>query len=696
MQKPIVFPGNFTSFFRHHRDASEVTILHKFLKETPVTRVMGKILSKLCFWCILLFITNQLNIKSVHAGDNKNAKSGSLRHMLEDSASADSLMVSLFSIANLKPDSARAIAFDALDQISNEQETLRVRLLNIIAISYHLQANFGKSLEYYFYALEKAIEINDSTRIGNIYNNLGLSNKDTGNYKDAYEFFLKALQQYKLLKQTRNISSAYHNIGLLFMELNNFERAKENFQLALEGFTEANDSIAITNTINNIGSVLLKQGEYERSIEYFDQAFHIANKLDYSRGLCAIHQGMAMVYHEQNKIEEAIRHYHVAREIADKIQETYQKANISIGLAKIFTSSGLYSDALTLAYEALSLAKSMDNNVMQYKSYEVLSDIYELKGNYVKSLEYFRNFNSLKEDILNQTVVHQVYNLEVSNLNQANLLKELEIERQDLIIRNKNNTIIFIGIAFALTVIGLYLLYLNFRYRQVSKLQHTIVILKERRAKAALEAEIKERTRIGTELHDSLGQMLSATRLQLEVLQQRKQLPEDRIKQLIDTSIHSLDEAFVELRSISNNLAPTLLTEKGLAEALKNLADRINQSKKFHVNLEMFGMDSPLEELIEHSLFRIIQELINNTIKHAKASYLNIQLIRSDSEITLMAEDNGCGFELNDPKINNKGGLHSIKSRVENLNCSLFIDSMIGRGTIVSVVVPLIAQKNVS
>ena len=611
-------------------------------------------------------------------------------------AYTDSLVASLFSIVHIKPDSARVIAFDALDQISNDQEALRVRLLNIVAISYHFQANYGKSLEYYYYALEKAIEINDSTRIGNIYNNLGLSNKNTGNYKDAYDFFLKALQQYKLLKQTRNISSAYHNIGLLFLELNNFERAKENFDLALEGFTETHDSVAITNTINNMGAVLLKEGEYELAIEYFNQAFDIATILDYSRGLCVIHQGKAMVYHEQNNIDEAIRHYTMAMEIADQIQETYQTANICIGLAKVYNSIGLYNDALKLAYEALSIAESMDNNVMQYMSYEVLSDIYEFKGNYVKSLEYFRNFNSLKEDILNQTVVHQVYNLEVSNLNQANILKELEIERQELIISNKNNTILFIIIAFLLTVTGLYLLYLNFRYRQISKLQNTIVNLKEKRAKAALEAEIKERTRIGTELHDSLGQMLSATRLQLEVLQQRKQLTEERVKQLIDTSIYSLDEAFVELRSISHNLAPTLLSEKGLAEALKNLADRINQSKKFHINLEMFGMDTQIDGLIEHSLFRIIQELINNTIKHAKATSINIQLIKSETEITLMAEDNGCGFDINDTKINYKGGLHSIKSRVENLNCNLFIDSMIGRGTIVSIVVPLISQKNES
>jgi two-component system, NarL family, sensor kinase len=657
---------------------------------------MEKVSITYYFWCIILFISLLLFAMSIHAGNTKVVKSDPTGQFQEDSVYADSTVQTLFNLVYQKPDSARSIAVNLLNNFSEHPMSLRVRLLNIVAISYHFQANYGKALEYYYYALERAIEINDSTRIGNIYNNLGLNSLNTGNYKDAYDFFLKALEQYEELGQLRNISSARHNIGLMFMELNNFERAKENFHLALEGFTETKDSIAITNTLNNIGAVSLKEGEYDAALEFFSKSFEIASDLNYLRGLCILHQGKAKIYSKRELFVDAIWHYNRSMEIAKEIQQPFETARIKHGLASIYNSQGNHTMALDFAYDALEIAIRTGNQVLEYECYEILSQTYEWMNDFSKSLKYFKKYNNLKAELLNQTVVHQVYNLEVSNLSQANKFKELEIERQELIIRNKNNTILFIGIAFALAVIGLYLLYLSFRYKQLSKLQQTIVNLKERRAKAALEAEIKERTRIGTELHDSLGQMLSATRLQLEVLQQRKQLPEDRVKQLIDTSIHSLDEAFVELRSISNNLAPTLLAEKGLAEALKNLADRINQSKKFHVNLEMFGMDTPLDELIEHSLFRIIQELINNTIKHANASCLNIQLIRSDSEITLMAEDNGCGFELNDPKINNKGGLHSIKSRVENLNCSLFIDSMIGRGTIVSVVLPLIAQKNVS
>lgn len=178
-------------------------------------------------------------------------------------------------------------------------------------------------------------------------------------------------------------------------------------------------------------------------------------------------------------------------------------------------------------------------------------------------------------------------------------------------------------------------------------------------------------------------------------MQQRKHLTDERRNQLLDAALYGLDEAFVELRNISHNLAPSLLSEKGLPEALKTLTDRINQSNQLQVELEMFGLNGSMDELIEHSLFRIVQELISNTIKHAQASKLAIQIIKNEKEITLMAEDDGCGFDPGNTAMNQGSGLSNIKTRAENLNCNLFIDSMPGRGTIVCIVIPLMLGADV-
>jgi signal transduction histidine kinase len=173
------------------------------------------------------------------------------------------------------------------------------------------------------------------------------------------------------------------------------------------------------------------------------------------------------------------------------------------------------------------------------------------------------------------------------------------------------------------------------------------------------------------------------------MLHQKKQLTDSRKEELFDTTFKSIDEAFNELRNISHNLAPALLSEKGLIEALKNLSDLVNKTNHLQMQLESFGFTTDLDSLTEHTLYRAIQELLNNVIKHAKASLFTVQLIKSEEEVTLMVEDNGRGFDVDGTGTNNGGGIGNIKSRVENLNGSMYVDSLIDRGTIVSIVIPL-------
>jgi signal transduction histidine kinase len=183
--------------------------------------------------------------------------------------------------------------------------------------------------------------------------------------------------------------------------------------------------------------------------------------------------------------------------------------------------------------------------------------------------------------------------------------------------------------------------------------------------------------------------MLSVARLNISVLQQKRALSDFRKNELIDSALHSVDEAFYELRNISHNLAPSVLSSKGLATALKELVDQVNQSKHIKIQLEIYGINGSMDDIIENTLYRASQELISNTIKHSNASQFFMQLVKSEKEITMMVEDNGHGFDLENTLIRHGGGLSNIRSRVENLGGNIFIDSMKNRGTIISVMVPL-------
>lgn len=158
--------------------------------------------------------------------------------------------------------------------------------------------------------------------------------------------------------------------------------------------------------------------------------------------------------------------------------------------------------------------------------------------------------------------------------------------------------------------------------------------------------------------------------------------------------MRTIDEAFNEVRNISHNLAPSLLSERGLKGALKSIADRVNQSSGLNMTFDIYGLNGNINPIIENTLFRTIQEIVNNTIKHAEATRLFIQITEGNNEISLIAEDNGKGFDAGKIEEHTSFGLSHIKSRVESLNGTIDIDSNANRGTIISILIPLSQTLN--
>lgn len=601
----------------------------------------------------------------------------------------DSLIRSAQMILYYNPDSARAIALEALAHIQEEQYEAHIRLLNLIGTTYHLQANYVVALDYYYDAMVRGMNHNDKSRLANIYNNIGIINLNTGNFKDAYEFFQNALDIYESLGQERNISSTHNNIGLLFRELNNTQRARANFQLALEGFMNVKDSIGISASLNNIGWEYIKDQDYSQAFVFFDQAEAIAWSSQYAFGTCVSLQGKALVYQNIDSIHTAIAMFEKSIDLANEINQPFLKANALLGLARISLAGEDISGALMHANEAFAIAGQIHNQILEYECHKVLSEIFQQAGNYAKSLEHFQEFHSMKDGLLNQTIVHQIHNLEVSRLNQARLLQQTELEKKELAIRKKNELLYYSIALFVLLLTGLYMVYLNYRNRQRMKLQQTIIELNQKKSMAAIEAELLERKRIGQELHDALGQLLSVAGLHISVLQQKENMPNTRKKELLDAAMQSVNQAFTEVRNISHNLAPTLLSERGLEGALKNISDQVNQSRKLNLQFSTFGLNRSLGSILENTLFRAIQEIVSNSIKHSNARNLSFQIACGNEEITLMAEDDGSGFMVEQLKNQTGSGLAQMKTRIDNLNGSLHIDSKPGRGTIISIFIPL-------
>lgn len=201
-----------------------------------------------------------------------------------------------------------------------------------------------------------------------------------------------------------------------------------------------------------------------------------------------------------------------------------------------------------------------------------------------------------------------------------------------------------------------------------------------------IEGQEAERKRIAQDLHDGLGGLLSSVKAQLNIIQHH-------VEKLESTNLYHkantlIDTASGELRRIAYNMMPTSLSRLGLQAALEDLSASLQQEHGLRINLQIIGLNGRLDETSEIMIYRMIQELCNNIVKHADATKVLIQVNHVDHEVFLVVEDNGKGFDPANPSVGNGIGMKSIESRVKFLNGTLDISSNAGSGTCVTINFP--------
>ena len=263
------------------------------------------------------------------------------------------------------------------------------------------------------------------------------------------------------------------------------------------------------------------------------------------------------------------------------------------------------------------------------------------------------------------------------NLDLVHYIKEMNY-------KNKINKYYIILIVFFILLLLFLFYFLKQRTKSMKQREdlYNLELEKERQNSkistltALLDGQELERARLARDLHDGLGGLLSGTKIQLTHLNDKIN---EQVKPDLDKSIHQLDGAVDELRRVAHNLMPDLLIKYGLEEALKEYAIRMSNDQ-LDVDVQFLSYTNSLNKETQLFVYRIIQELVNNAIKHANASQIIIQFVE-DFNYSITVEDDGKGFDVNDLKLTQSAGLHNIQSRVEFLKGTLNIHSEENLGT---------------
>jgi two-component system, NarL family, sensor kinase len=277
----------------------------------------------------------------------------------------------------------------------------------------------------------------------------------------------------------------------------------------------------------------------------------------------------------------------------------------------------------------------------------------------------------------------------------AEMRTKYETEKQDRLIEQQNNRLkmqnyLFAGIACFVLLSSLLLLswYKRNKLRQETAMKTELMRQQEHAIKAVMEAEENERQRIAKDLHDGVGQMMSAAKMNLSAFESELQFDNEDQRRSFEKVINLVDESCREVRTVSHVMMPNALLKNNLGDAIREFTGKLSQ-KDLRVVVYTEGLDQRLDSNIETMLYRVVQECVNNTIKHAGASTLDISLIRDKDGISGTIEDNGKGFDATDSEKLKGIGIKNISSRIEYLKGTVDFDSAPGRGTVVALHIPL-------
>ena len=227
------------------------------------------------------------------------------------------------------------------------------------------------------------------------------------------------------------------------------------------------------------------------------------------------------------------------------------------------------------------------------------------------------------------------------------------------------------------------------------RMESLIATERKRRLSAIIDGQEFERRRVSRELHDGLGQLLTAAKLRLR--QASKYEVHESAEELLGDTREIIDLTISEVRKISYNLMPTVLNDFGLVAALEKMVDQLTDDATVKINFYSDVSFDRLPKDMEIGLYRIAQEAVNNALKYSKANKVDIQLDQSGSKVTLTIEDNGIGFirEVGvSSGTNGTGkGLYNMHERAELINGQFILDSEPGKGTLIRILTNLKRQK---
>ncbi|MBL4709967.1 MAG: sensor histidine kinase [Flavobacteriales bacterium] len=508
---------------------------------------------------------------------------------------------------------------------------------------YFNKGGYEESLKNNLIALKIRENLRDSLKMKASYSNIGNVYYYTNAFKKSNYYLKKALEFSKLMGQPKYLSSTnYNTIGLNYQSLRRMNSSRITFYQGLKTLDNAPEGYEETraNLLGNLGGLYISLDSNQKAFQYLDSA------------------------------------YHINVEINNLVMMSWDLMR----LGSVYLKLNLNEKALYFLNKADSIAQVNSRLEVRKDIYYYKCKYYLNAGKVDSSLKYLQIYNILQDSIISMKTDENIQYMEARVKYQVEKKEAAEALREEQR-ETTNKFYLIIALISLIVIVGAYV-FTYTTFRQKRKMSRLELELKENEMRelmsnqesealnAMLKGQEEERERIAKELHDGVGGTLAALKLTLR--KEGNVVDEEDLK--------TVDLAVMEVRNIAHNLSSGLLEKQGLGVALKELKANIERTGKLKFNLFLQSGLAEVRQEAAIELYRIVQELTNNTIKHAQATEISLQTNVNEESFNLIFEDDGIGF---DKKTQIDGmGIRNIEARVKKINGNFHLDSQLGRGTI--------------
>jgi signal transduction histidine kinase len=555
---------------------------------------------------------------------------------------------------------------------------------NLLGGLYFRQSKMDSAMMFYLKSAELNEELGNEESLAKNYVNMAFIHQQKAEYDKAVEMATAAGRVFQNLNNYKGIALTYNVIGSVYYYQQRYLESAEAMRNYVKYAEMTDDLNELGSAYGNLSSAL-DEIDPEEALIYKRKQAEILEKTGNKLGLGNALHNIGAREHAKGNYKDAVNYLEQALKLAKEVPVPRLEMESYYNLALSFRGMGNQEKAQQNLLACLEMVKETEDKYYEMRALITLGDVYADQGQYSKAFEAMKQGQELRYTIINEENLGKVAELEAqfeTELKESQIIAlQQEKELQDLVIQRNRVVQAGLGLSLFLLLGFGYMFQSRNKARQQKEIERLEVQLKEEQLAAVISSQENERKRFAEDLHDGFGQLISALKLNMGRMDAGNPIPllKEERERIYQSSLSILEEMYGEVRAIAFNLMPTILVKKGLVAAVEQLADRFNQSGQIHFSVQAFELEEKLDDVKEISLYRIVQEIMNNIAKYSGANEVEIQFVKHEDQLILMIEDNGQGFDPKMLEASIGNGWKNIRSRLNLIKASLDLDTMPGR-----------------